>query len=165
MDIRNPSNKYYSNRQEIVISKYLGWSKVSGSGSRNFFPGDIISSQWVGECKTHTTPKHKIIFNKKTWIKISNEAISKFKLPVLFVDDGSQKVDNTWCMFSMLPSNVHILKDYPLSIKQNISFYDVDLKQFHTDIIDPLIFKVIWDDITVYICTLKDFKKVYFRIM
>ena len=56
-----------SDRQEKLISKYLGWSQVTGSGARPMHPGDIVSDGWLGECKTHVTPGHRIGFNFSVW--------------------------------------------------------------------------------------------------
>lgn len=90
--------KYFSSKQEHTIADYLGWSVVVGSGARDFHPGDIISEDFLGECKTHTAPKNKITITKSVWCKIQMEAESKFKRPVLFVDDGTQSIKNTWCV-------------------------------------------------------------------
>ena len=96
------STKYFSSKQENAIAKYLDWSVVSGSGSRQCCPGDIESSGWLGECKTHEKSGHRIVFQKSVWSKIAVEAMSKFKLPALFTDDGSQDINHTWCM---IPQN------------------------------------------------------------
>jgi hypothetical protein len=93
------NNKYYSNRHEKMIAEYLGWKQISGSGARPFAPGDINADQWLGECKTHITPGHKIHFDIKIWNKIAEESASQFKQPAYFVDDGSQKINRTWVIF------------------------------------------------------------------
>ena len=87
-----------SSKQEHLIASYLGWSVVSGSGSRACRPGDIQSDQWLGECKTHTTPTSRYTFLQSVWDKLSDEAASRFKYAVLFVDDGTQKVEHTLCL-------------------------------------------------------------------
>lgn len=92
------SKKYYSNLQESSIATYLNWVQISGSGSRPLHPGDIADKKWLGECKTHTTPGHRIVFSFDVWDKLEREAISQFKRPALFVDDGSQKLSKTWVM-------------------------------------------------------------------
>lgn len=81
-----------------MIADYLEWECVVASGARACHPGDIISDLWLGECKTHVTTGNRIKFVYKEWEKICEEAMSKFKFPILFVDDGSQKESNTWCM-------------------------------------------------------------------
>lgn len=95
------SKKDFSSLQEHNIASYLGWSVVSGSGSRACIPGDIYSEDWLGECKTHTTVVSSIHFDLAVWKKITDEAVFRHKYPVLFVDDGSQDVYNTWCMFRL----------------------------------------------------------------
>ena len=69
----NPT-KFYSNIQESKIAKYLNWEVVSGSGARDFNPGDIKSDMWLGECKTHEIKQSRILFKKAVWAKISSEA-------------------------------------------------------------------------------------------
>lgn len=94
------NTKFHSSIQEKLISSYLGWHVVSGSGSRLCRPGDIISDEWLGECKTHTTKDNKLVFLMSVWNKIREEAVSQYKCPALFVDDGSKRIDKTWVMFS-----------------------------------------------------------------
>lgn len=93
------STKAYSNKQEKMIQDYLGWKRVSASGARPFHPGDVRSDEWLSECKTHTKIVRRIDIVKKVWDKISIEATSSFKRPILFVDNGSQNIDHTWCVF------------------------------------------------------------------
>lgn len=91
--------KYYSSKQENMIADYLGWSVTPASGARNFNPGDVKSSDWLAECKTHTSPKDRIHIKKEVWLKLANEAKSLFKSPVLIIDNGTQRAENTWCVF------------------------------------------------------------------
>ena len=118
------ATKFYSNKQENMIANLLGWSVVSGSGAAAGHPGDISSDDWLGECKTHISPGKQIVFYSDTWSKIVEEATSKFKYPVLFVDDGSQTTYNTWCAFpykSIAPTDSMIVP-YPFKLSKNISF-------------------------------------------
>ncbi len=105
--------KQCSSIQESLISRYLGWKQIKGSGSRPLHPGDISNQRWLGECKTHITANYPLKFNFDVWDKISEEAQSQFKLPVLFVDDGSQLIQNTWCMIKLpsQPEDVKIFAD------------------------------------------------------
>lgn len=95
------TTKFFSSKQERMVADFLGWSVVSGSGARDCHPGDITSDEWLGECKTHEKPGHRIVFWTKVWNKICDEAASKHRYPILIVDDGSQKLDNTWVMFNL----------------------------------------------------------------
>lgn len=94
-------NKLYSDKQESSIAEFLGWHQVTGSGARPNFVGDIESCDWLGECKTHVEPGHKIVFNFNVWDKLEKEANSRFKEPALFVDDGSQLIENTFVMIKL----------------------------------------------------------------
>lgn len=125
------STKDYSSKQETAIAKFLGWSVVSGSGSRACCPGDITSFDWLGECKTHLSPNTKITFYETVWHKICDEAASKFKYPVLFVDDGSQSIDHTWCVYPInaVSSADLIVRPYTRKFQRNISFYHSSLLQ------------------------------------
>lgn len=91
-------NKIFSAKQENMVAKYMGWKVVTGSGSRPFAPGDVSSYNFLVECKTHNVEQENIVFYKKHWIKISEEAQAKHKYPVLVVDNGTQTSDNTWVM-------------------------------------------------------------------
>ncbi len=92
--------KYYSVKQERMIADYLGWNTTPASGAKACKPGDIVSDEWIAECKTHVEETGKIIFYHKVWDKLKTEAMSIMKRPVLFVDNGTQKIKNTWCLIS-----------------------------------------------------------------
>lgn len=98
LEVLSLATKDYSIKQEKLIAEYLGWKCVVASGARACHPGDIKNDTWLGECKTHVTTGNRIKFIYKEWAKICEEAMSKFRFPVLFVDDGSQKEVATWCM-------------------------------------------------------------------
>lgn len=107
------NNKYFSNRQEKMIASYLGWKQVVGSGSRPFTPGDVNEYNWLGECKTHDTEKSSIVFLKRHWLKICEEAYAKHKFPILFTDNGTQLANNTWVMLPLSvfdPTIVNIIE-------------------------------------------------------
>ena len=91
--------KYFSSKHEKMVADCLGWKVVPGSGARNFHPGDVVSERFLGECKTHVSEQTSIVFYRDIWEKIYAEATSQLKVPVLFVDDGTQVLNHTWCLF------------------------------------------------------------------
>lgn len=93
------STKDFSNKQENLVAKYLGWKTVVGSGARDFHYGDVISSSWLGECKTHVSKQSSVVFNKNHWVKISDESVFHHRNPALIVDDGTQDISNTYVVF------------------------------------------------------------------
>lgn len=105
--------KYYSDKQEKLVANYMSedddiWCQVKGSGSRPNFPGDVLSKDWLAECKTHTTPNKPIIFVFRVWDKIYYEASGIFKKPVLVTDDGSQRLEKTYCMVCLGRKPKHV---------------------------------------------------------
>lgn len=118
------ATKDYSSKQEGNIAEFLDWQVVPGSGATACIPGDIRSANWLGECKTHTSPGKKIQFFSEVWDKIAEEATSKYKYPAYFVDDGSQRLDKTWVMFDIkcITSSSPVLTNYPFTVRKNISF-------------------------------------------
>jgi len=117
------ATKDFSSVQESMIAEYLGWSVVAGSGAAACFPGDVISDDWLGECKTHVERGAKIFFSKSVWNKIKDEASVKRRYPVLFTDDGSQKADRTWCLFGVNRLDLESFHLFPIlpGVKVNIS--------------------------------------------
>lgn len=120
--------KFYSSRQEKTIADYLGWSVVVASGARMFNPGDIISEQYLCECKTHTKKKSSFEIKKSVWKKITTEATSILKRPVLFIDDGTQTVENTWCV---VPERFFTLTDFtlvPVQMRESKNMFTIQCK-------------------------------------
>ena len=117
------NKKYYSGKQEELIAKELGGYPVRGSGARPCAPGDVKTYDWLVECKTHTEPDHPIFFDIDVWKKICNEAMGTSRKPVLVVDDGSQKINKTWCLCKKININTTglIVSDLPVKIRKNIS--------------------------------------------
>lgn len=159
------STKDFSNKQEQSIAKYLGWNTVVASGARDFHPGDIINREdgWLGECKTHTTSDKDILFKLDVWKKIQEEAMTNGQLkPVLFTDDGSQKLENTWCVTRKIfvdPDNDYTHVPYPYPIQKNIIFSLDKMKEEYSNI---NYFTLNWIDIynKVVILPLKLFKEL-----
>ena len=130
------STKDFSSVQERTIAEYLGWKVVTGSGSRAGCPGDITSDSWLGECKTHVNSGKKISFNRSVWNKISCEAASKFKYPVLFVDDGSQSISRTWCLFpyKVISDPGYCVVDIDLEVRANIVFQHSQMLEMYNSL-------------------------------
>ncbi len=168
-DLKQPT-KYYSNKQESTLASELGWAQIGGSGAAPCAPGDIKASEWLGECKTHTKPS-SITFNYTTWKKIKEEAYSHIKKPVLFVDDGSQKSANTWCMCFAMNMNASsmVLVDFPVTVKKNITFdhskmtYVIkDLaKTYVGEFYQGVAFEYCWNGDKVLIMPFETFKAMY----
>lgn len=164
--------KYYSNKQERILASELGWNKIGGSGAAPCAPGDIRASEWLGECKTHIKAS-PILFDATVWSKIKDEAASRFKKPVLFVDDGSQSPEHTWCL--CMSKNINaaslILVDFPFSVKKHISFDDKTAKDIVKDLAKTyvgefyqgVVFEYTWNDDKILIMPFETYKEIYKR--
>ena len=153
----NVPTKEVSSKQEKMIAKYLGWDTVVGSGARSFHPGDIISEDYLGECKTHMTKQSKIVFHRDFWDKIKNEAMSKFRTPVLFVDDGTQTIENTYCILPCFAISMFVTYNIPCLDIKNAK--NIHLNKF-CELSKDLKYKCIWKDDTILILSLKVFKSI-----
>ena len=69
---KNFSTRYYSNKQEKSVAKAVGGRKTANSGATVFFKGDVVSDNFLFECKTHTEPKQSMTI-KKEWIEKNKE--------------------------------------------------------------------------------------------
>ena len=158
--------KDYSTKQEHMIADYLGWDVVSGSGARPCHPGDIISDDWLGECKTHEQRGKPIFFSQSVWEKIVEEATKTHRTPVLFTDDGSQKSENTWCIFNeFMVDDSWDKQDYEKKFNQNITIKLEDLKQLYppnTDIENPFAYIVSFGKHRVALLPLQYFYSMFF---
>lgn len=62
------STRYYSGRQERKVSKALNGKLVANSGAGKFVAGDILTDNFLIECKTTLTPKKSFAI-KKEWLE------------------------------------------------------------------------------------------------
>ena len=166
---KETSTKAYSTKQEKLIAKILGGKVVPASGAR-LDPGDVSSYEWLAECKTHTEPGHTIFFDIDVWKKICNEAMAVHRKPVLIVDDGSQKEENTWCLCKEFNLNLGktLTLDLPVTIRKNISAKHEKLqdalkpivKKYVGEFYNSVCFSVNWNNEDVCIIPLSFFKEV-----
>ena len=162
--------KECSSKQEKLIADALGWEVVKGSGSRPTRTGDVVGDRWLGECKTHMGGNHPVNITYDVWQKIKKEAIAKFKFPVLFVDDGSQQLSQTWCI---LPNIAPItseyreqIEDYPFPIKKNLRFWTDALATWGfdrpNDPVSPIrLCKAEWNGETCYVVSFAAFQEMF----
>ena len=163
------NNKESSSKQEKMVADYMGWKVVTGSGARPFAPGDVANSQCLVECKTHNTEQRNIVFRKTHWKKISKEARSVNKYPILITDNGAQKSTNTWVM---LPRNVltsKIVNGLLVFLNTSTSGNTITFNQetaystfeafYNNTIIN--FFEQSWEDEKVAIMPLEEFRKFY----
>lgn len=161
----------FSIKQERMVAKQLGGYPVGGSGAMPGVPGDVKTYEWLVECKTHVEPNHSIFFDINVWAKIKGEAMVMHRKPVLIVDDGSQSVDNTWCLCneSDIKCSRLITIDWPTLIRKNITGTNSSLKEnlkkqtkrYIGDLYEAGVYEVNWGTNKVLIMPLKTFKEIF----
>ncbi len=163
------NNKLFSSRQEKMVADYMGWKVVSGSGARPFDPGDVANAQCLIECKTHNTEQRNVVFRKTHWKKISKEARSVNKYPILITDNGTQMLKNTWVMLPRRVITSNIVNGILVAINTSTSGNTITFNQdfaysayeaFYNDKAINF-FEQAWEDEKVAIMTLEEFRKFY----
>lgn len=165
------ATKDFSSIQEPRVADALGWEVVTGSGARPCVPGDVKSDQWLGECKTHTEPGHKIFFDLAVWDKIQKEADATHRSPALIVDDGSQDLKHTWvlCRDVSVSHTDLAMTDPNFAIRKNISFDDTKvaehLKSLYKSgggsiVFNHICIEINWNNQMVYVMPFETFVAV-----
>lgn len=60
--------RFYSSKQEDYIASIVGGRTTANSGAARFNAGDVVTDDWLFECKTTTKPKQSFSI-KKEWIE------------------------------------------------------------------------------------------------
>lgn len=83
------STRYYSGRQERKVAKAVGGRQVANSGAPTFVAGDVITDQFLIECKTKTKDSSSITLKEDWFLKNEEEAFAMGgKYPALCFDFG-----------------------------------------------------------------------------
>lgn len=80
--------RYYSSKQEKKVAKEVNGTTQINSGATPFYKGDVISANFLIECKT-CTKEQKSFTIKKEWLEtISKEAFAAHREPILAFNFG-----------------------------------------------------------------------------
>ena len=67
MTTNKSATRYYSSKQESAFASFIGGKQTVNSGASKFTAGDVITDDFIFECKTTMTPKNSISI-KHDWI-------------------------------------------------------------------------------------------------
>lgn len=73
------STRYYSGRQEKKVAKAVGGRQVANSGAATFVAGDVITDNFLIECKTKTSASKTMTVHKDWITKNEEEAFAMNK--------------------------------------------------------------------------------------
>lgn len=64
--------RFYSKKQENSVAKSVSGKRVANSGATMFSKGDVVTNEFLIECKTTTTSKQSFSI-KKEWLQKNRE--------------------------------------------------------------------------------------------
>lgn len=70
--MKTKPTRYYSSKQEKKTAEALNGKVAPNSGATLFIKGDVLTDDWLIECKTKTSPSQSISI-KKEWIEKNEE--------------------------------------------------------------------------------------------
>lgn len=75
----NRPTRYYSMRQEKKVAKAVNGKTTSNSGATAFSKGDVVTTDWLIECKTKTTDSKSMTIKEDWLLKNEEEAFAMGK--------------------------------------------------------------------------------------
>lgn len=66
------STRYFSNKQEKRVAKNLKGKTIPNSGAIMFAAGDVVTEDWLIECKTKMTESNSMSI-KREWLEKNEE--------------------------------------------------------------------------------------------
>lgn len=84
----NKPTRYYSKQQEKKVAKYVGGKRQPNSGATPFYKGDVITDEFLIECKTKTTDCKSFTIKEDWLLKNEEEAFAMGRESALCFDFG-----------------------------------------------------------------------------
>ena len=84
----NRPTRYYSKRQENKVAKAIGGKRQANSGATAFQKGDVITDNFLIECKTKTTDCNAFTVKEDWLLKNEEEAFAMGRESALCFDFG-----------------------------------------------------------------------------
>ena len=73
------NTRYYSKRQETKVAKVVCGKRQSNSGATAFAKGDVVTQDWLIECKTKTKDCNSFTIKEDWLLKNEEEAFAMGK--------------------------------------------------------------------------------------
>ena len=84
----NKPTRYYSKRQEKRVAKCVGGKRQPNSGATPFYKGDVITDQFLIECKTKAADCKSFTIKEDWLLKNEEEAFAMGRESALCFDFG-----------------------------------------------------------------------------
>ena len=102
--------RYYSKRQETKVAKAVGGKRTANSGATPFSKGDVITDQFLIECKTKTADCKSFTIKEDWLLKNEEEAFAMGKNNSALCFDFGPSANKRYYVIS--ERLFEILKDY-----------------------------------------------------
>ena len=73
------NTRYYSKRQETKVAKVVSGKRQANSGATAFAKGDVVTQDWLIECKTKTKDCNSFTIKEDWLLKNEEEAFAMGK--------------------------------------------------------------------------------------
>lgn len=73
------NTRYYSKKQETKVAKVVNGKRTANSGATAFQKGDVITRDWLIECKTKTKDSNSFTIKEDWLLKNEEEAFAMGK--------------------------------------------------------------------------------------
>lgn len=94
------STRYYSNRQEKKVAKAVKGKKTANSGATAFQKGDVVTKDWLIECKTKVKDSTSFTVKEEWLLKNEEEAFAMGKNNSALVFDFGPNSDKRYYIIS-----------------------------------------------------------------
>lgn len=94
------STRYYSNRQEKKVAKAVKGRKTANSGATAFQKGDVVTKDWLIECKTKVKDSTSFTIKEEWLLKNEEEAFAMGKNNSALVFDFGPNSDKRYYIIS-----------------------------------------------------------------
>lgn len=102
--------RYYSNRQEKKVAKAVSGKRTVNSGATPFSKGDVVTTDWLIECKTRTKDCSSFTIKEDWLLKNEEEAFAMGKNNSALCFDFGPSANKRYYVIS--ERLFEILKDY-----------------------------------------------------
>ena len=106
----NKPTRFYSKRQEKQVAKAVGGKRTANSGATAFQKGDVVSDQFIIECKTKTADCKSFTVKEDWLLKNEEEAFAMGKNNSALCFDFGPSANKRYYIISERLFN--ILKNY-----------------------------------------------------
>ena len=94
------STRYYSTRQEKKVAKAVKGRKTANSGATAFQKGDVVTKDWLIECKTKVKDSTSFTIKEEWLLKNEEEAFAMGKNNSALVFDFGPNSDKRYYIIS-----------------------------------------------------------------